>query len=110
MKICAISTTQQKSCAKMQLKNVNTFKVAPLSETKNGLVSFKGDKGALIGMGVGALTGLGLAVLTIATGGLAGLVAAAGSATSVIGSATGLGANIGGILGGLSEEDDEDNK
>ena len=65
--------------------------------------SFKGDRGAVIGMAAGFLAGAGLTALTIATGGLAGIVAAVGAgATTVAGGAACT--HLGGIAGGLLEE------
>jgi len=65
---------------------------------------FKGDRGATIGIFAGFAIGAGLTALTIATGGLAGVVAAVGSAgtTSLLGGAACT--HLGGIAGGIIEE------
>ncbi len=101
MKIYSVNTIQPKSYARPTLKKVNE-KQSQISD--NNQLVFKGDKGALKGMAAGAVIGLGAAAITIATGGLAALVAA-GGASAVAAGATGIGAQIGGIIGGITSDD-----
>jgi hypothetical protein len=71
---------------------------------KSANVAFKGDKGAAMGIFGGALAGAALAALTVATGGLAAVVAAVGSTGTIVGGAA-AGTHIGGIIGGLASDD-----
>ena len=94
-----------KKLFKTNVKKTNEEKSQFLEKNNNNQLVFKGDKGALTGMALGAVVGLGVAALTIATGGLAAVVAAAGGATAVAAGGAGVGAQVGGIIGGLTSDD-----
>ena len=74
----------------------------------NSNVTFRSDKGALLGILGGAVAGAAAAAIVVATGGLAAAVAAVGS-VGVAGAGAGFGAQVGGVVGGLISGD-EDNK
>ena len=105
MKIYSVNTIQPRNYSKPMLKKTNEVKSQFLEKNNNNQLAFKGDKGALTGMAGGAAVGLGVAALTIATGGLAAVVAAAGGATAVAAGGAGVGAQVGGIIGGLTSDD-----
>lgn len=71
---------------------------------KTSTISFKGDKGAFWGVIGGALTGATIAAITVATGGLAAVVAAVGTTGTIVGGAA-AGTHLGGIIGGLTSDD-----
>ncbi len=102
MKIYAISQFNQPKNynSNRQVRNNYSQKIQNRNVSQP---SFKGDKGALAGMLGGALLGLGIVAVTIATGGLAGAVAAVG-ATAVGAAGAGAGAQVGGIAGAFIEE------
>lgn len=105
MKIYSINGIQQQNYAKTKMtKSANQTSPA----ASNLQLSFKGTKGGLWGIVTGAATGAGLAALTIATGGLAGVVAAVGVTSTIVGGAA-AGTHIGGIAGSIIE-DTLDNK
>ena len=89
MKIYSVNTIQPRNYSKPMLKKTNEVKSQFLEKNNNNQLAFKGDKGAL----------------TIATGGLAAVVAAAGGATAVAAGGAGVGAQVGGIIGGLTSDD-----
>lgn len=90
---------------------INTNKT--INNATQQTVSFKGDRGALIGMLGGALVGVGAAAFVVATGGLGAAVTAVGL-SGVGACGAGVGAHVGGIAGGLIEdkldENDKNNK
>ena len=93
MKIASVVTTYS-NYSKRQTVTQRTF----VNQSKKNCSkvlnpSFKSNKGALFGMGVGAILGIGAAALVVATGGLAAAVAAVGA--TGVGAA---GAGIGSIL------------
>ena len=108
MKVSSISAGQNYSCRRVNLhtkpKCVKN-KPSELSINKSD-VNFKSDKGAAVGILAGALVGLGAAALVVSTGGLAAAVAAVGT-TGVAGAGAGLGAQVGGIIGGLATKDED---
>ena len=105
MKISAINySQQQKFVTQKSLKHHSLSQKKDFEARNTTQPTFKGDKGALIGMAAGAATGLGAALLVVATGGLAAAVAAVGVA-GVAGASAGAGAQVGGIIGGLASDD-----
>ena len=72
--------------------------------TKHISPSFNGDRGAVIGILGGFLAGAGITALTIATGGLAGIVAAVGSASATTIAGGAACTHLGGIAGALIED------
>lgn len=101
MRISSISSTQQGYVKKQVMSQSGCSRQNKENYNNISQPSFKSDKGTLIGMGVGALTGLGLTALIVATGGLAAIVAPVG-ATGVGAAGAGAGAQVGGIIGGLA--------
>ena len=98
MKIRPISVYNISTNKNLKPVNVN------YRPTNSTVPVFRGDRGAAIGIAAGFLVGAGITALTIATGGLAGVVAAVGSAgtTSLLGGAACT--HLGGIAGGLIED------
>lgn len=89
------------------LKNIRQEQTLP--EANSAQVTFKGEKGALLGiLGGAALGALGAAVV-VATGGLAGAVAAVGLSGTMVGGAA-AGTHIGGIVGSEIEDKLDDDK
>lgn len=100
MKIQAVNSTFY------QNKNNRICNRKLVSQQKADSVTFKGDKGALIGIATGAAVGAGIAAVTILTGGLAGVVAAVGAGGTILGGAA-AGTHIGGITGSIIEDKSE---
>lgn len=112
MKICPINSAQQHYAKRNVMNQKMCVNQSKVNDNNPSQISFKSDKGALIGMGIGALAGIGAAALIVATGGLAAAVAAVG-ATGVGAAGAGAGAQIGGIIGGLTsgpENGEKDDK
>ena len=65
--------------------------------------SFKGDRGAVLGVIGGFLTGVGATAIIVATGGLAGVVAAIGATTTAVAGGAAC-THLGGIIGSAIEE------
>lgn len=89
-------------------QNYNNRKLTQINSHSQKVLStpsFKGDKGAVIGVIGGFAAGAAVTALTIATGGLAGVVAVVGGAgsTTLLGGA--VCTHIGGIIGGLLSDD-----
>lgn len=103
MRISSINSAQQGYVKKQVISQSASARQNKENYNNISQPSFKSDKGTLIGMGVGALTGLGITALIIATGGLAAAVAAVG-ATGVGAAGAGAGAQVGGIVGGLASD------
>lgn len=109
MKVSSISAGQNYNCRRVSLytkQNCVKNKLPESSVNKLNDVNFKSDKGAAVGILAGALVGLGAAALVVSTGGLAAAVAAVGT-TGVAGAGAGLGAQVGGIIGGLATKDED---
>ena len=85
------------------LVNQPKLKDAQPQETTQNQPSFKGDKGAVIGVFGGALLGVLTTAAIVATGGLAGVVAAVGYGGALTAGAA-AGTHAGGIAGGLIED------
>ena len=107
MKVSVISThlPQQKMYNFYQSNTLrNNSDIKTKQFTSENKLSFKSDKGAAVGMVTGALVGIGAAAFIIATGGLGAAVAAVG-VTGVTGAGAGLGAQVGGIIGGFATKE-----
>ena len=98
-------TTQKRNVAKSR----NQQQALPSANQPQ--VAFKGTKGGLLGILGGAAIGALGAVAIVATGGLAGAVAAVGLSGTVVGGAA-AGTHLGGIAGSLIEDklDNDDKK
>ena len=103
MRVSAISVQSSNYVNKMPLRKINREKIDLPEQNLNrkdvpqeDSVAFKSNKGALIGILGGAVTGLAIAAVVVATGG-----AAAVPALTVLGAGAGAGAQVGGITGGL---------
>ena len=97
MKISAIRVYNTQNSTRKQVIEKQNPRIAQ----KN--VNFKGDTGAVIGIWGGAAIGALVTAAVIATGGLAGVVAAIGTGSTI---ACGAGActHLGGIAGSIIEE------
>jgi basic membrane lipoprotein Med (substrate-binding protein (PBP1-ABC) superfamily) len=107
MKFSVVSVSQPRNlrCVYSQ-KRVGIIDERLTAQKNMSSVTFKSDKGAAVGVLTGAIVGLSTAALVIATGGLAAAVAAVG-ATGVVGASAGLGAQVGGIIGGIATKDED---
>jgi len=84
--------------------NIRSGKSEQLKYVNNQAVpSFKGNRGAIAGMAGGFVAGAAITALIIATGGLAGIVAAVGAATTTVAGGAAC-IHLGGIAGAAIEE------
>lgn len=103
MKIYSVNTIQPRNYSKPMLKKTNEVKSQLPEKNNNNQLTFKGDKGAVIGILSGAALGAGIAAATILTGGLATAVAVVG-VTGTIGAGAAAGTHLGGIAGSIIED------
>lgn len=101
MKISAINTYNQ-NYSRKNITKVNVQKKEKQTANTNS-IAFKGDKGGAIGIVAGAALGALGAAAIIATGGLAGVVAAIGYSSTVAAGAASC-THIGGIAGSIIED------
>ena len=101
MKIQAINRSQRYNYAKRNTMS-NRPEEAKL-QNRNTNITFKGAKGGALGIVVGAATGALAAAAIIATGGLAGVVAAVGYGSTVAAGAASM-THLGGIAGSIIED------
>ena len=110
MRIQAINQNLYQSTQKRNVVKSRNQQLA-LPSANQPQVAFKGTKGGLLGILGGAALGALGAIAIVATGGLAGAVAAVGLSGTVVGGAA-AGTHLGGIAGSLIEDklDNDDKK
>ena len=103
MKIQAINSYQYQGQARKNVVKASNTERQSYLNTKDKQMTFKGAKGGAIGIFAGAVMGaIGTAAI-IATGGLAGVVAAVGYGSTIIGGAASC-THLGGIAGSIIED------
>ena len=100
MRIQAINQNLYHGVQARRVKNVRQEQTLPI---KSDSVSFRGEKGGVIGILSGAALGALGAAAIVATGGLAGVVAAVGLSGTMVGGAAAC-THIGGIVGSAIED------
>ena len=108
MRIQAINQYPLHSCVKRNAVK-NQTNGQNLQNQSVSQPSFKGEKGGVIGILAGATIGALGAAAIIATGGLAGVVAAVGYGSTVVAGAASC-THIGGIAGSILEDKLDDKK
>ena len=107
MRIQAINQNLYQTTQKRNIvKSKNLQQTLPSANQPQ--VAFKGTKGGVLGILGGAAIGALGAAAIVATGGLAGVVAAVGLSGNVVGGAA-AGTHLGGIVGSLIEDKLDDN-
>ena len=104
MKICPINVYQNSNF--IQKKSLN-HKVPASNQQYQSQPTFNGKKGTVLGILGGFALGAGITALTIATGGLAGIVATFGATSTTIAGGAAC-THAGGIIGNLIDNSDND--